>query len=87
MSQIKVTLPDGSVREIKEGATIYELAASIGAGLARAAVAGKLDGELADLNAPLCDGARVEIITDKNPEALEIIRHSRQSRHFSLESR
>jgi len=76
MSQIKVTLPDGSVREINEGATISDLAASIGAGLARAAVAGKLDGELVDLNAPLCDGARVEIITDKNPEALEIIRHS-----------
>ena len=49
MSQIKVTLPDGSTRDIQEGATVYDLAASIGAGLARAAIAGKLDGNLVDL--------------------------------------
>lgn len=76
MSQIKIELPDGSTREIQEGATIYDLAASIGAGLARASVAAKLDGELVDLSAPLRDGSKVEIITEKSPEALEIIRHS-----------
>jgi threonyl-tRNA synthetase len=76
MSQIKVTLPDGSTREILEGATVYDLAASIGAGLARAAVAGRLNGDLVDLGTPLVDGARVEIVTEKSPEALEIIRHS-----------
>ncbi len=76
MSQIKITLPDGSTRDIQKGATVYDLAASIGAGLARAAVAGKLNGDLVDLGAPLFDGVRVEIITEKSPEALEIIRHS-----------
>ena len=76
MSNIKVTLPDGSARDVQEGATVYDLAASIGAGLARAAVAGKLDGNLVDLGTTLHDGAKVEIITEKSPEALEIIRHS-----------
>ena len=76
MSQIKIMLPDGSTRELLEGATVYDLAASIGAGLARAAVAGKLNGDLVDLGTPLFDGVRVEIITEKSPEALEIIRHT-----------
>ncbi|RNC67616.1 MAG: threonine--tRNA ligase [Desulfuromonadales bacterium] len=76
MSDIKVTLPDGSERVLAEGATVRDLAASIGAGLAKAAIAGKLDGVQVDVSAPLFDGARVEIITEKSPEALEIIRHS-----------
>ena len=76
MNEIKVTLPDGSQRPLQEGATIYDLAASIGAGLAKAAIAGKIDGNLVDLNTPLTDGARVEIVTEKSPEALTIIRHS-----------
>ncbi len=76
MGDMKVTLPDGSARVLQEGATVYDLAASIGAGLAKAALAGKIDGAAVDLTAPLTDGARVEIITEKSPEALEIIRHS-----------
>ena len=76
MSNIKITLPDGSIRELASGATIADLAASIGAGLAKAALAGRIDGELVDVTAPLRDGGRVEIITDKSPEALEIVRHS-----------
>ncbi len=76
MSDIKVTLPDGSIRVLSEGATVHDLAASIGAGLAKAAIAGKIDGAMVDLTAPMHDGARVEIITEKSPEALEIIRHS-----------
>ena len=76
MAEIQITLPDGSVRSLAEGATISDLAASIGAGLAKAALAGKIDGVLVDVTAPLHDSARVEIITDKSPEALEIIRHS-----------
>jgi len=76
MRDIQVKLPDGSTRDLREGATVYDLAASIGAGLAKAAIAGKTDGNLVDLNSPLPDGARVEIVTDKGPEALEIIRHS-----------
>jgi len=76
MNEIKVTLPDGSQRPLPEGATIFDLAASIGAGLAKAAIAGKIDGNLVDLFTPLAEGARVEIITEKSPEALVIIRHS-----------
>jgi threonyl-tRNA synthetase len=76
MASITVMLPDNSGRELQVGATVYDLAASIGAGLAKAALAGKIDGVLVDLSAALHDGARVEIITEKSPESLEIIRHS-----------
>ena len=76
MSEITVTLPDGASRTLQAGATVYDLAASIGAGLAKAAIAGRIDGELVDLYAHLTDGASVAIITEKSPEALEIIRHS-----------
>lgn len=76
MSDIQITLPDGSGRTLPAGATVRDLAAAIGAGLAKAAIAGKIDGEPVDLTAPLSDGARVEIITEKSPEALELIRHS-----------
>ena len=76
MATITITLPDNSSRELDGSATVYDLAASIGAGLAKAALAGKINGELVDLSVQLTDGARVEIITEKSPEALEIIRHS-----------
>jgi threonyl-tRNA synthetase len=76
MNQIKVSLPDGSERSLQDGATIFDLAASIGAGLAKAAIAGKIDGNLVDLNTRLSEGNRVEIVTEKSPEALTIIRHS-----------
>ncbi|HEY5513447.1 MAG TPA: threonine--tRNA ligase [Geomonas sp.] len=76
MNEIKVKLPDGSERTLQDGATIFDLAASIGTGLAKAAIAGKIDGNLVDLFTPLFDGARVEIVTEKSPEALTIIRHS-----------
>ena len=68
-------LPDGTQKELEDGATGADLAASIGAGLARAALAVKVDGELRDLSAPLPDGARVEIVTERSPEALELLRH------------
>src|SRR5919107_839897 len=68
-------LPDGSSKELPDGATGGDLAASIGAGLARAALAVKVDGELRDLARPLPDGAQVEIVTDRSPESLELIRH------------
>jgi threonyl-tRNA synthetase len=76
MSTIAITLPDGSKRELPPHSSIADLAASIGAGLAKAAIAGKRDGELVDLSTELQDGSLVEIITDKSPEALTIIRHS-----------
>ena len=73
---MNIILPDGSVKELQEGATIADVAASIGAGLAKAALAGKIDGVPVDLNAPVHDGATVEIITSKSVEALGIMRHS-----------
>ncbi|MEI6702545.1 MAG: threonine--tRNA ligase [Deltaproteobacteria bacterium] len=76
MASLTITLPDNSSRELQAGATVYDLAAAIGAGLAKAALAGKINGLLVDVSATLTDGARVEIITEKSPEALEIIRHS-----------
>jgi threonyl-tRNA synthetase len=76
MNKISVSLPDGSVKELDQGSTVHDLAACIGAGLAKASIAGKVDERLVDLNAPLHNDAKVEIITEKSPEALEIIRHS-----------
>jgi threonyl-tRNA synthetase len=76
MSKIRVSLPDGSEKELEQGANVLELAASIGTGLAKAAIAAKIDGELVDLTAVLPDGAKVEIITEKSPEALDIVRHT-----------
>src|ERR671920_2363555 len=70
-----VLLPDGSRKDLAEGATGADLAAAIGPGLARAALAVKVDGALRDLAAPLPDGAQVEIVTDRSPESLELIRH------------
>jgi threonyl-tRNA synthetase len=74
-TKITVTLPDGSPLELPEGATGADAAAAIGARLAKAALAIRVDGELRDLAAPLPDGARIAILTDRDPEALELIRH------------
>lgn len=73
---IEVTLPDGSKREFNSPVTVGDVAASIGAGLARAALAGKVNGKLVDLSHPITENSRVSIVTDKDPEGLEIIRHS-----------
>ena len=73
--KIKVKLPDGAELELEPGATGADAAAAIGAGLAKAALAVKVDGELRDLSAPLEDGEQIEIVTDRSPEALELIRH------------
>lgn len=73
---MKIKLPDGSEKELENGATVAELAAAIGAGLAKAALAGKVNGQLVDLGSSLSEGATVEIITAKSPEALDILRHS-----------
>ena len=71
-----VFLPDGSEKELESDATVLDVASSIGAGLARAALAGKIDGKLVDLTAIVPEGATVEIITSKSPEALSLLRHS-----------
>ena len=73
---IEVTLPDGSKREFNSPVTVGDVAASIGAGLARAAFAGKVNGKLVDLSHPITENSTVSIVTDKDPEGLEIIRHS-----------
>jgi len=74
--KLVVTLPDGKPLELEPGATGADAAAAIGPGLAKAALAIKVDGALRDLAAPLPEGgAEVAIVTDRDPEALELIRH------------
>lgn len=73
---MNVLLPDGSTKVVAEGATVYDVAASIGAGLAKASLAGKINGQLAHLTQEVCDGDAIEIITQKSPEALDLLRHS-----------
>ena len=76
MPTIDITLPDGSLKQVEAGSTVAQLAAAIGPRLAQAAVAAKVDGVLKDLSTPLARPAKVEILTLKSPEALEIVRHS-----------
>jgi threonyl-tRNA synthetase len=71
-----ITLPDGSQRTFAEPVTIDAVAASIGAGLRKAALAGKVDGKLVDTSYVIDRDVSLAIVTDKSPEALEIIRHS-----------
>src|SRR5262245_41528143 len=74
-TKITVKLPDGSPLELPDGATGGDAAAAIGPGLAKAALAIRVDGALRDLSAPLPDGAEIAILTDRDPDALELIRH------------
>src|SRR5687768_891735 len=73
---ISIRLPDGSSRELPAGATTGDLAASIGARLAKAAVAAKLNGAEVDLDIALSDGDEVAIITANSPEGRHVLRHS-----------
>ena len=73
---VKLKLPDGSSLEVQNGATVKEAAEKIGPSLAKAALAGKLDGKLVDLTAIITNDSSIQIITAKDPEALEILRHS-----------
>jgi threonyl-tRNA synthetase len=72
----KITLPDGSTLEIASGTTAKQLAEKIGPGLAKGAVAAKVNGQLVDLSTPIDDHASVQIITAEDREGLEIMRHS-----------
>jgi threonyl-tRNA synthetase len=72
----EIKLPDGSVRSFDHPVTVAEIAASIGPGLAKAALAGKVDGKLVDTAFRIDNDADVAIVTDKDPEGLEVIRHS-----------
>ncbi len=73
---LHITLPDGSRRDFEGPVSVGEVAASIGAGLAKAALAGKVDGKLVDTSHRIQSDASLEIVTDKHPDALEILRHS-----------
>ena len=76
MNDISVTLPDGSVRQVPAGSTPADVAAVISPRLAKAAIAAIVDGQPTDLTRPLTKDARVEILTDKGPDALHVYRHS-----------
>ena len=71
-----VTLPDNSIRLYDAPVTVEELAADIGSGLAKATVAGRVNGKLVDASELIVDDARVEILTVKDEEGLEVVRHS-----------
>ena len=71
----KVTLPDGSSRDYSQAISIFDVASDIGPGLAKAALAGKVDGELVDTSFIIKKDAELAIVTSKNDEALELIRH------------
>src|SRR5438067_526710 len=76
MSDITITLPDGSSRSVSAGTPVRDVAAGISPGLAKAAYAAVVNGSLVDLSYPLQKDAAVKIVTDKNPEALPLLRHS-----------
>ena len=73
---INVTLPDGTVLEVPPDSSIGDVAAAIGPGLAKAAVAGQIDGETVDLGTPLAGDAAVRILTERDEDALAVLRHS-----------
>jgi threonyl-tRNA synthetase len=76
MTTVRVTLPDGSQREAPAGTTARQIAEGIGPGLARAALAARVNGEIRDLDRPLESDASIAILTERDPEALELLRHS-----------
>src|SRR5699024_5666070 len=76
MSVINITLPDGTVKEMKKGSTTKDVAASIAKSLEKAGLAGKFNGELVDYVRPLEEDGTLEIVTDKHEDALQILRHS-----------
>src|SRR3954468_15573298 len=71
-----VSLPDGSQREVPEGASVADVAAAIGKRLAKDAIAGKVNGKVVDVYAKVPEGAKVEIVTAKSDEGIDTIRHS-----------
>src|ERR1700704_5962431 len=73
---VRVTLPDGSVKEYPDGANALQVAESISEGLAKVVVAAKVNGEIMDFHRPLPSEARVPLIKEAPPEGLEVIRHS-----------
>src|SRR6266850_333108 len=75
-TEIRVTLPDGSQKTLPAGASGADVARAVGPGLAKAALAVRVDGKVQDLSRPVPDGATIAVLTDKDPQALELLRHS-----------
>src|SRR5688500_20342916 len=73
---VNITLPDGSVRKFDNPVSVGEVAAAIGPGLAKATLGGKVDGKLVDVTQRIEGDAKLAIVTDKDPEGLDRIRHS-----------
>ena len=73
---LEVTLPDGSKRQYDAALSVAQIAESIGAGLAKAALAGRINGELVDLSTMVERDAEIAIITERDSDGLEVIRHS-----------
>ena len=76
MTEVTITLPDGSPRIMPAGTRVRDVAEAISPRLAKAALAGLVDGKLVDLDAPIERDAAVRVVTDSSPEALPIYRHS-----------
>ncbi|RHW40843.1 threonine--tRNA ligase [Neobacillus notoginsengisoli] len=76
MSDLKITFPDGAVKEFPKGTTTEDIAQSISPGLRKKAIAGKMNGNMVDLRRPIEEDAAVEIVTQDSPDALEVLRHS-----------
>src|SRR5271165_5703751 len=71
-----IKLPDGSIKEIPDGSSVMQLAESIGKGLARAAIVGRVDGKLVDLSTKLTGAHEVSIVTERDADGLYVMRHS-----------
>jgi threonyl-tRNA synthetase len=76
MASLELRLPDGSIRPVARGTTVLEVARSIGSGLAKAAVAGVVDGDVVEVERPIDRGGAFRILTARDPEALNVLRHS-----------
>jgi threonyl-tRNA synthetase len=73
---VKITFPDGAVKEFPKGTTTEDIAASISPGLKKKAIAGKWNGKMVDLRRPILEDGAIDIVTQDRPEALEVLRHS-----------
>lgn len=72
----EIRLPDGSIRSFEQSVSVMEVAMAIGPGLARAAIAGKVNGKLVDVDSLIVEDSELSIVTEKDPEGLEVVRHS-----------
>ena len=76
MNQVTINLPDGSQRSFEPNSTVFDVAKNISSGLAKSAVAGKINGKLVDLDEKITPNCKVEILNDRSPEGVDVIRHS-----------